>query len=120
MTPTITNLKPGDNVMYCESIAAPDEAERQIVNPKGYGSAGRAPRGALCHVGNRGRRHGRPCTTRDMLTVTFVGAVGSEGVSAAKLPDGMAFTVPKGFALMTNTHYINSTDKVMEGQSVVT
>ena len=69
-------------------IAAPDEAERQIVDTKGYQSAGRAPRGALPRRRSRTWGTSRPCTTRDMLTVTFVGAVGSEGVSAAKLPDG--------------------------------
>jgi hypothetical protein len=119
VTPTITEIKPGDNVMYCEWIEAPQDADRQIVDTRGFQSLGGHhvalyATSAIEEVGTS-----RPCTTRDMLTVTFVGAVGSEGVSAAKLPDGMAFTVPKGFALMTNTHYINSTDKVIEAQSVV-
>ena len=119
VTPTITEIKPGDNVMYCEWIEAPQDVDRQIVDTLGYQSTGGHhvalyATSAIEEVGTS-----RPCTTRDMLTVTFVGAVGSEGVSAAKLPDGMAFTVPKGFALMTNTHYINTTDKTIEAQSVV-
>src|SRR5260221_9166160 len=119
VTPTITTVKPGDNVMYCEWVEAPQDSDRQIVDTLGYQSLGGHPVAlyATSEIENVGTS--RPCTTRDMLTVTFVGAVGLEGVSAAKLPDGMAFSVPKGFALMTNTHYINTTDKTIEAQSVV-
>lgn len=119
VTPTIDKLSPGDNVMFCQWIAAPEQTDRQIVDTLGFQSKGGHhvalyATSAIEEVGTS-----RPCTTRDMLTVTFVGAVGSEGLSAAKLPDGMAFTVPAGFALMTNTHYLNTTDNVIEGQSVV-
>lgn len=119
VTPTIDEVKPGDNVMYCQWIQAPQDSDRQIVDTLGFQSLGGHhvalyATSAIEDVGTS-----RPCTTRDMLTVTFVGAVGAEGISSAKLPDGMAFTVPKGFALMTNTHYINATDNMVEGQSVV-
>jgi Copper type II ascorbate-dependent monooxygenase, C-terminal domain len=119
VTPTVDQVQPGANEMFCQWIEAPREVDRQIVDTLGFQSLGghqvaRYATSAIEEVGTS-----RPCTTRDMLTVTFVGAVGAEGTSSAKLPDGMAFTVPKGFALMTNTHYINATDNVIEAQSVV-
>src|SRR5262249_57289627 len=40
VTPTVTELKPGDNVMYCQWIAAPEDADRQIVDTTGFQSLG--------------------------------------------------------------------------------
>jgi hypothetical protein len=119
VTPTVTDIAPGDNVMYCQWIAAPSDTARQIDDTTGFQSLGghHVALYATSEVEPVGTS--RICTTRDMLTVTFVGAVGSEGVSSAQLPENMAFDVPAGFALMTNTHYLNSTDGTISGQSVV-
>jgi len=119
VTPTVEQIKPGDNVMYCQWIAAPEDVDRQIIDTTGFQSKGGHHVALYATSSIEEVGTSRLCTTRDMLTVTFVGAVGSEGVSSAQLPEGMAFTVPKGFALMTNTHYLNATDKTIEGQSVV-
>jgi len=119
VTPTIDELDPGADVMYCQWIAAPSDVDRQVIDTKGFQSLGghHVALYATSEIEDVGTS--RLCTTRDMLTVSFVGAVGAEGVSTVALPDGMAFNVPKGFALMTNTHYINTTDSAIEGQSVV-
>ncbi len=119
VTPTIKQLDPGDDVMFCEWVAAPEDSDRQIIDTKGFQSQGghHVALYATTEIEDVGTS--RPCTTRDMLTVSFVGAVGLEGVSTVALPDGMAFDVPKGHALMTNTHYINATDNAIEAQSVI-
>ncbi len=119
VTPTIQELDPGADVMYCQWIAAPAQIDRQVVDTKGFQSLGghHVALYATSEIEDVGTS--RLCTTRDMLTVNFVGAVGAEGVSTVALPDGMAFDVPKGFALMTNTHYLNTTDSAIEGQSVI-
>ncbi len=119
VTPTIAAIAPGDDEMFCEWIEAPHDSDRQIVDTLGFQSLGGHHVALYATSSIEEVGTSRPCTTRDMLTVTFVGAVGADGTSAAKLPDGMAFTVPKGFALMTNTHYINTTDNTIEAQSVV-
>lgn len=119
VTPTVSDIKPGDDVLLCEWVAAPSSHDRQVLDTSGYQSLGghHVALYATSEVEPVGTS--RPCTTRDMLTVQFVGAVGAEGVSSAKLPAGLAFNIPKGMALMTNTHYINTTDNVIEGQSVI-
>lgn len=119
VTPTIQQLDPGDDLMFCQWIAAPSDVDRQVVDTKGFQSLGghHVALYATSEIEDVGTS--RLCTTRDMLTVNFVGAVGAEGVSSVALPDGFAFNVPKGMALMTNTHYINTTDSPIEGQSVV-
>jgi hypothetical protein len=119
VTPTIHDLHPGDDEMFCQWVAPPVDHDRQIIDTGGFQSVGghHVVLYATSEVEAVGTS--RICTTRDMLTVNFVGAVGAEGVSSAKLPDGMAFTVPAGFALMTNTHYFNATDNTIDGQSVI-
>lgn len=119
MMPTVPDLQPGDDLMFCQWVAAPEDVDRQIIDTTGFQSKGghHIALYATSQIEKVGTS--RICTVRDMLTVNFVGAVGAEGVSAAKLPDGMAFNVPKGFALMTNTHYFNAGDDVIDGQSVV-
>lgn len=117
--PLVKALQPGEDVMYCQWIAAPSDHDRQIVDTTGFQSLGghHIALYATSEVEKLGTS--RICTLRDMLTVSFVGAVGAEGVSAAKLPEGMAFNVPAGFALMSNTHYYNTSDEPMDAQSVV-
>jgi hypothetical protein len=119
VTPTVTGLAPGDDLMFCQWIEDPQDHDRQVVDTLGFQSVGghHVALYATSEIEPVGTS--RLCTTRDMLTVSFVGAVGAEGLSSAKLPEGMAFHVPQGFALMTNTHYINSTDATIEGQSVI-
>jgi hypothetical protein len=117
--PQVTQLQPGDDLMFCQWVAPPSETERQIVDTQGYQSTGGHHIALYATSQSEPIGTSRICTIRDMLTVNFVGAVGAEGVSAAKLPDGMAFNVPPGFALMTNTHYYNTSDDVIDAQSVV-
>jgi hypothetical protein len=63
----------------------------------------------------------RLCKDEDMLTVTFLGAVGGEGNDSetVPLPDGLVFQMPAGQALMVNTHYLNTTTSTLVGESVV-
>lgn len=116
--PTVSKLQPGDDLMFCQWIAAPSDVDRQIVDTSGFQSTGghHIALYATSEIEKVGTS--RLCTIRDMLTVNFVGAIGQEGGSAAKLPDGMAFSVPAGFAIMANTHYYNTSDDVIDGQSV--
>lgn len=117
--PTVTDLQPGEDLMFCQWVAAPADVDRQIADTTGFQSLGghHIALYATSEIEEVGTS--RICTVRDMLTVNFVGAVGAEGISAAKLPEGMAFNLPKNFALMTNTHYYNTSDEVIDGQSVV-
>jgi hypothetical protein len=117
--PTVAELQPGEDLMFCQWVAPPADLDRQIIDATGFQSTGghHIALYATSQVEPIGTS--RICTLRDMLTVNFVGAVGAEGLSAAKLPDGMAFSVPAGFALMTNTHYFNTSDEVMDAQSVI-
>ena len=59
------------------------------------------------------------CTTDDMLSVRYLGAIGNEGTTAVKLPDGVAVRLNQGEYIMANTHFINAGSVPIDGQAVV-
>jgi hypothetical protein len=122
LTPTMTNIAPGDNVEYCQWIAAPEATARDVLDLTGLQSA-TGHHAVLYATADTNHAVGdtRICTEQDTLPIAFVGAIGGEGtgMSAARLPDGLFFRVPAGQALMINTHWLNATDNAVDGQAVI-
>jgi hypothetical protein len=120
IAPPVLGIAPGSDVMYCQWLADPLDVSRQIVNVEGYQSSGGHHMVLYATTVHEPVGTSRPCTDQDMVSITFVGAVGGEGTGgpAAKLPDGLAINVPPGMSLMANTHYYNATDRTLDAQSV--
>jgi hypothetical protein len=122
VTPTVTGLAPGANVEYCQWVADPRDAAYDVLDFTGEQSA-TGHHAVLYATTDTSFKVGDShiCTTDDMLQISFVGAIGGEsnGGNASKLPDGLFFRVPAGTALMANTHWLNATDKTVEGQAVL-
>jgi hypothetical protein len=121
ITPPILDIAPGKDVTYCQWLADASDVTQQIANVEGFQSHGGHHLILYATSVHEPVGTSRICNDQDMLSITFVGAVGGEGTSgpAAKLPPGLAFEVPPGMALMANTHYLNATDDMFDGQSVV-
>ena len=121
IAPPVPDIAPGKDVTYCQWMADASDVSRQIANVEGYQSHGGHHLVLYATTVREPVGTSRVCTDQDMLSITFVGAVGGEGTSGpgAKLPAGLAFEVPPGMALMANTHYLNATDDAFDGQSVV-
>jgi hypothetical protein len=119
--PVIANLEPGSDQMFCQWVAPPSDQAQNVLSVQG--SQGPAGHHATLYANSKIEAVGttRPCSDDDMLTVTFLGAVGGEGTAgpAVNLPDGMVFQMPQGQALMANTHYINLADHAVDGHSVL-
>lgn len=122
VTPTVTNIAPGADVEYCQWIAGPSDTDRDVLDVKGLQS--KTGHHAVLYATTEtkfkvGESH--ICTVDDMLSISFLGGIGGEGTgaSAAKLPDGLYFRLPKGTALMANTHWLNATDSTVDGQAVL-
>ena len=121
--PTIEGIQPGDNLEYCQWLAAPSNEDRDVLAMTGVQS--KTGHHAILYSNDEtsfdvGETH--LCTTQDMLSIAFVGAIGGEGTgpsASAALPDGVYFRLPAGKALMVNTHWLNATDNVVEGQTVL-
>jgi len=122
VTPAVEDIAPGANVEYCQWVAPAADEDQDVLDFSGMQSA--TGHHATLYATSEtnfpvGESH--ICTNADMLSISFVGAIGGEGTAAAasKLPDGLYFRLRKGQALMANTHWLNATDKTVEGQAVL-
>ena len=121
VTPTVKGIKPGDDLTYCQWLA--DASTTDIDVASVIGNQSRSGHHASLYATKVREAVGtsRLCTDQDMLSVTFLGAVGGEGVSsgALTLPDGVVFRLPPGQMLMGNIHYLNASSDTFDGQSVI-
>lgn len=122
VTPVVQNIQPGADVEYCQWVAGPSDKDRDVIDVTGLQSM-TGHHAVLYATTETNFKVGEShiCTVDDMLTISFIGGIGGEGTgaSAAKLPDGLYFRLPAGTALMANTHWLNATDKTVEGQAVL-
>ena len=103
VTPVVKDIAPGANVEWCQWVAEPGDTARDVMDMVGYQSATGhhailyATTATNFHVGES-----HECTTEDMLHISFLGAVGGEGLggNASALPAGLNFRLPPGQALM--------------------
>lgn len=121
VTPTVTNIKPGADLEWCQWVADADTVARDVMAVQGLQSATghHAVLYATTAIKKIGESH--ECTVDDMIPISFVGAIGGEGNAgdAAALPEGLNFRLPAGQALMLNSHWLNTTDEPVDGQAVI-
>lgn len=122
LAPTTKAIAPGADLEMCQWVAGPAAVAQDVLDLTGYQSA--TGHHAVLYATTEtqvpvGESH--PCTEQDMLSISFVGAIGGEGTSgsAAKLPDGLFFRLPADRALMINSHWVNATDNPVDGQAVI-
>lgn len=60
----------------------------------------------------------RECTDSDMVAFRMVTGNGKEG-EVSEAPGNLVFRIPQGAQIVINHHYLNATDEMMDGQSVV-
>src|SRR5262245_34199232 len=113
ITPTIKDIQPGDNLEYCQWVAAAADSAQDVLALQGFQSA-TGHHAVLYTTSETNFKVGEShlCTVEDMISIAFVGGVGGEGTgtNATQLPDGLYFRLPPGRALMANTHWLNATD----------
>jgi len=60
----------------------------------------------------------RVCTDTDMASFRFLAGNGGNG-ELNEAPGNLVYRIPEGAQLVVNAHYLNATDQVMRGQSLV-
>lgn len=117
----VVTVQPGEDKMFCQWVAPPSGPAQNVLEVTGL--QGLAGHHATVYANSKIEEVGttRECSDDDMVTVTFLGAVGGEGTAgpAVSLPEGMVFQMPEGQAIMANTHYINTTTEPIEGHTVL-
>jgi hypothetical protein len=121
VTPVVDDITPGDNVEMCEWVAPAATEDQDVIGFSGLQST-TGHHAILFATTETNFKVGEShvCTTDDMLSVSYMGAIaGTDGQALSSLPDGLFFRWHKGQALLVNTHWLNATDKTVEGQAVV-
>ena len=120
ITPVV-QIPPSSSNSWCQYVAAPLAADTDVTSVTGqqstfghhivlYATTANAPVGTS-----------RLCTTGDMLSVRYLGAIGGEGTGSLShvLPPGVVFRAHQGESLMLNTHFLNTSDAAALGQGVL-
>ena len=119
--PVIEAIPPGSDILKCQWLAAPADHDQYITVVGGAQSKG--GHHIVLYSNKKIEDVGttRDCTTDDMLNIGFLGAFGGEGNSTGmgQIPDGVAFKLSKGQALMANTHFLNAGTAQFNGEGVI-
>jgi hypothetical protein len=115
--PTPVTLAPGDNKMWLQWVAPPLDKDQNIVDLIGWQGTG--GHHAVLYTTTEVQPVGttRDFSNADQMDIHLVGGIGGEGGEAVKLPPGVVFRVPKGRALVVQTHYLNTGDTSLVGRS---
>jgi hypothetical protein len=119
VSPIVTGIQPGADLTVCQYVQAPLDRDLDILDAQGYQSAYGHHAVAFASTADVPAGTTGPCTDKDNLSGSFLGGIGGEGGGGVKLPEGVAFRLLKGNAIMLNVHFLNTGSKAVDGQSVV-
>jgi hypothetical protein len=119
VSPNVPGIQPGADLTVCQYVHAPLDRDIDILDAQGYQSAFGHHAIAFAASGDVPIGSSGPCTERDNLSGSFLGGIGGEGGGGIVLPDGVAFRLLKGNAIMLNVHFLNTGTEVVDGQSVI-
>jgi hypothetical protein len=116
--PLVKGIAPGADITWCSYIKSPFDTEVDVLNSRGYQSHS-GHHALLMDVPGSESRLGvsHECNDDDMTNARFL-AGGSDGAAKFKIPEGIAFRLPKSSVLMVQSHWINTGSTPVDGQSV--
>jgi len=117
--PPALEVAPGGSENWAQFVGGPLDQDYDVVDVNGVQSPG--GHHALVYATSMGEP---PGTTRlwkdeDQLAARLMGGIGGEGGANVNLPAGIVFRIRKGSYILIQTHYLNATDKMMVGRSVI-
>jgi hypothetical protein len=120
VTPIVPGIAPGADIEMCQWVGAASAQDRDVLLVDGYQS--RTGHHAVLYATSEtnfpvGESH--PCTTADMISLSYVAGVGGDAGSPSQdLPQGIFFHVPAGQMIMVNSHWLNAGEDTVDGQAV--
>lgn len=110
---------PGESGLWIQWVAPPMDQDMDIVDIQGTQSAG-GHHAVLMSTGEAQEvGFTRDWENADQLSIHLYGGVGGPDGDAINLPDGVMFRVPAGMALAIQTHYLNTSDEPILGESAL-
>jgi hypothetical protein len=120
VAPMVSAVAPGADVMFCQYIQGPLDHDVDILDVQGYQSNFGHHAVAFASTAPNPVGSTSLCTDADNTSLGgFLGGVGGEGGGGVKLPEGVAFRLPKGTSILVNAHFLNTGTKTVDGQSVL-
>lgn len=136
VSPTVHDVKPGDDVTYCQYVMAPFDHDVDVLSVEGaqskYGhhavaftytpAPGEEPGSNIQCMGTEfSAGSGMAAPSGSALSAGgFLGAVGGDaGKPTSFLPEGVAFRLKQGQGVLLNVHYLNTGSDTVDGNAVV-
>jgi hypothetical protein len=118
--PVIEDVPPGGSVERCQYIRAPFETDLDVLDVGGYQTLGGHHSVVFASMIEEPVGTSRSCTDTDNQSVgAFLGGPNGDTGDSLPIPKGAGFRVRAGQTIMLNTHFINATENVIDGYTVI-
>lgn len=116
IAPAVRGIAPGADLTLCSYIDDRILEETDIVDYQGFQSGVGAHHAILYSVTNQQAANTHECNEDDMINARYLAGGGADS-PPADLPTGVVFRMPANTQLLIQTHWINATDKPLDGQA---
>jgi hypothetical protein len=118
ITPIFENIQPGTDNEICAWSDVILDKQTDIKTTVGYQTEPPGHHAILFYTLDPQPPGQRRCTDTDMATFRYLTGNGSNG-EPNTAPGDLVFRVPAGAQLVVNSHYLNTSDEVVKGQSLI-
>lgn len=119
ITPIVHDIQPGTDNEICTWTDQIVDHQVDIRSTLGYQTEPPGHHAILFYtLDHQPAGTQRPCTDSDMASFRYVTGNGTNG-ELNEAPGELVFRVPAGAQMVVNHHYLNATDQVLEGQSLI-
>lgn len=119
ITPIFENIQPGSDNEVCAWTDAILDQETDVRSTVGYQTEPPGHHALLFYTLEKqppGTQH--ICTDTDMASFRYLTGNGANGIPN-EAPGDLVFRIPAGAQLVINSHYLNTSDEVQRGQSLI-
>jgi hypothetical protein len=119
ITPIFDNIQPGSDNEVCAWTDITFEKETDVKMTVGYQTEPPGHHALLFYtLEKQPPNTQRLCTDTDMASFRYLTGNGANG-EPNTAPGDLVFRVPAGAQLVVNSHYLNTSDEVVRGQSLI-
>jgi hypothetical protein len=114
-----TRVAPGESLMKVEWVADPVDRDMDVLDISGWQSA--SGHHAVLYATANTQKVGtiRDWENEDQLAARFIGGSGGEAAAQIKLPAGVVTRIPKGYGLIIQLHFMNTSSQEVMAESLV-